>query len=198
MQLGNGSLGFTKRNSTSGAPFSAASAKNGVSINADGQVVLGDDGAPHPSQLDSIREIITNGNQITLAEDEDYTTSTELASGVVTVNKSAGDTKKTFVKPGSVEIQDKEDGVPRTRFIYNVAQDVVDVIVENGSLRVQNTAGNILFQITADGEIQTGDPGAGVGSWKLGTVIADTVALDTANYVEATIDGVTVKLAIVI
>ena len=42
--------------------------------------------------------------------------------------------------------------------------------------------------------LKTGDPGAGAGTWKLGTVQAGTVALDTANYVEIDIGGTIVKL----
>ena len=42
--------------------------------------------------------------------------------------------------------------------------------------------------------LKTGDPGAGAGTWKLGTVQAGTVALDTANYVEVDIGGTLVKL----
>lgn len=42
--------------------------------------------------------------------------------------------------------------------------------------------------------IKTGDPGAGAGTWKLGTVQAGAVTLDTANYVEVDIGGTVVKL----
>lgn len=45
--------------------------------------------------------------------------------------------------------------------------------------------------------LQCGDPGSGKGSWQLGTVLAAAVALDATQYVEVTIDGVVVKLAIV-
>ena len=42
--------------------------------------------------------------------------------------------------------------------------------------------------------LKTGNPGLGAGTWKLGTVQAGTVALDTANYVEVDIGGTVVKL----
>lgn len=42
--------------------------------------------------------------------------------------------------------------------------------------------------------LKTGDPGLGAGTWKLGTVQAGAVALDTANYVEVDIGGTVVKL----
>lgn len=45
--------------------------------------------------------------------------------------------------------------------------------------------------------IQTSDPGSGVAKWMLGRVIADTVALDTTQYVEVNIGGAVVKLAVV-
>lgn len=41
---------------------------------------------------------------------------------------------------------------------------------------------------------KTGNPGLGAGTWKLGTVQAGAVTLDTANYVEVDIGGVVVKL----
>lgn len=42
--------------------------------------------------------------------------------------------------------------------------------------------------------LKTGNPGAGAGTWKLGTVRAGAVTLDAANYVEVDIDGTVVKL----
>jgi hypothetical protein len=42
--------------------------------------------------------------------------------------------------------------------------------------------------------LKTGDPGLGAGIWKLGTVQAGAVTLDTANYVEVDIGGTVVKL----
>lgn len=42
--------------------------------------------------------------------------------------------------------------------------------------------------------LKTGNPGAGAGTWKLGTVQAGAVTLDTANYVEVDIGGSVVKL----
>lgn len=42
--------------------------------------------------------------------------------------------------------------------------------------------------------LKTGDPGNGAGTWKLGTVQAGAVTLDTANYVEVDIGGTVVKL----
>ena len=41
---------------------------------------------------------------------------------------------------------------------------------------------------------KTGNPGAGAGTWKLGTVQAGAVTLDAANYVEVDIGGTVVKL----
>ena len=49
-------------------------------------------------------------------------------------------------------------------------------------------------RVRAHGAIETGDPGAGAGTWKLGTVQAGAVTLDTANYVEVDIGGTVVKL----
>lgn len=49
-------------------------------------------------------------------------------------------------------------------------------------------------RVRAHGPIETGDPGLGAGTWKLGTVQAGAVALDAANYVEVDIGGTVVKL----
>lgn len=46
------------------------------------------------------------------------------------------------------------------------------------------------------GAIKTADPGSGAGAWKLGTLVAGAVALDTANYVEVEIGGTVRKLLV--
>lgn len=61
-------------------------------------------------------------------------------------------------------------------------------------------AGNVNFggNLTIGGTLSTADPTSGAGpAWKLGAKKAATVALDTANYIEVSIGGVTVKLGIV-
>lgn len=46
------------------------------------------------------------------------------------------------------------------------------------------------------GGLKTADPGAGAGTWKLGTFVAGAVTLDTANYVEVDIGGTIRKLLV--
>lgn len=48
------------------------------------------------------------------------------------------------------------------------------------------------------GDFSTGDPGSGVGKWKLGKKIAAASVLDAANYLEVMVDGVVYKVAIAV
>lgn len=59
-----------------------------------------------------------------------------------------------------------------------------------------NTA-NLAVIGTAAHALTVGNPGGGAGAWQLGTVKAAAVALDATHYVEVSIGGVVVKLAIV-
>lgn len=47
------------------------------------------------------------------------------------------------------------------------------------------------------GDVTTGNPGTGKGKWQLGTKIAAATVFDATHYVEVTINGVVVKLAVV-
>lgn len=68
-----------------------------------------------------------------------------------------------------------------------------DGIIRNNALIKRD--GTIQFP---RGTIQTADPGAGAGNWLLGTVVAAAVALDATHYIETKINGVTVKIGIVL
>jgi len=64
---------------------------------------------------------------------------------------------------------------------------------DNGNYKLQ-VDGNVW----STGSLTTGDPTSGTKKpWKLGSKVAASVQLDTANYVEVEIDGVFVRLAIV-
>lgn len=57
------------------------------------------------------------------------------------------------------------------------------------------TDGGAKLQIA--GDVSTADPGAGIGKWKLGTVVTASSTLDTTRYVQISIGGVVVKLAVI-
>lgn len=73
------------------------------------------------------------------------------------------------------------------------------------SMRI-DTSQNVLINATVgtgarlhvNGDIDTSNPGAGAGKWELGTVVAAATALDATQYVEVAINGVVVKLAMVV
>ena len=81
------------------------------------------------------------------------------------------------------------------------ALDLSDALSAAGAL-FSRYSRNGVNQITIDkfgnivslGSLQTGDPGSGTATWKLGQVVAGVVAPDAANYVEVEINGVVVKL----
>jgi hypothetical protein len=65
--------------------------------------------------------------------------------------------------------------------------------IRNGSGAINTLSGNAVFS----GTIKTGDPGAGAGAWKLGTVQSAAVALETGQYIEISIGGTVYRLATV-
>lgn len=71
-----------------------------------------------------------------------------------------------------------------------------NVVLMNGAVGslTTDTAGNAYIF----GTIRTADPGAGQGLWKLGKVQAAASVLDATQYVETMIDGVLVKLAMIV
>jgi len=70
--------------------------------------------------------------------------------------------------------------------------------VTDNTCTVLNRAGNAAGGLSSDSLI-TSDPTSGTGpAWKLGTVKAATVTLDTANYAEAMIGGSLKKIALVV
>lgn len=69
MTVGNGSISVqTNDSSESGSPFSANSAHNGTSIDADGKVVLGDPG-DNAAALQDSRTIPLNGNTLQVMDE---------------------------------------------------------------------------------------------------------------------------------
>lgn len=70
---------------------------------------------------------------------------------------------------------------------------------ENGQAAADDN--DVLLQVAGGVKgtiIKTDDPGNGPGLWELGKVINAGVALDGTRYVEVKIDGVIVKLAVVV
>jgi len=87
-------------------------------------------------------------------------------------------------------------GVPRildldiTDSASSAATKLVQLNVNAAPVFTIDKIGNTVMA----GTIQTEDPGSGVGTWKIGSVVAGAVALDAANYVEVEINGSIVKL----
>jgi len=70
MGAGTAALSTSQKKELSGAPFSASSANNGLSVSPTGKIVLGNDktGAAGAAQLLSDREIVTNGFSLFLTD----------------------------------------------------------------------------------------------------------------------------------
>lgn len=108
------------------------------------------------------------------------------------------------------------DGVTSSGYTHKINGVIKTSISASGSnilrdlasgidYHIRNSGGSPMFSIvestgkaTFVSTIKTADPGAGAGEWLLGQPEAASVALDTANYVAIKIDGVAVKLAIVV
>lgn len=88
------------------------------------------------------------------------------------------------------------DGVVQIKSTPTNKALVIDLVNDRMILGPTGTPDNGA-SLQLPGEVTTGNPGSGQGAWKLGTVQAAAVALDAAHYVETTINGVVVKLAIV-
>jgi hypothetical protein len=68
-------------------------------------------------------------------------------------------------------------------------------MIANGSTTLTlNASHNAIFS----NAIQTADPGLGAALWELGAVQTATSALDTTRYVQVSIGGVVVKLAVIV
>lgn len=68
-------------------------------------------------------------------------------------------------------------------------------------IRIGLTAGeNVIVarDMQIGGSVNTGSPGSGAGVWKLGIAVAAASVLDATRYVEVSIGGVVVKLAVII
>lgn len=87
---------------------------------------------------------------------------------------------------------------------WNTSSDVsaIEVALTNtasgaNSNLMKLSDGTNTFRVTKDAGIFTAAPSGGTArKWKLGSVVATTVILDTANYVEVEINGVAYKLAL--
>lgn len=76
--------------------------------------------------------------------------------------------------------------------------DVSDVASGTETNFMQFVNSDTKFRVTKQGDIQTAAPSGGTArKWKLGSVVATSVQLDTANYVEVEINGTFYRLAIV-
>lgn len=80
------------------------------------------------------------------------------------------------------------------------ANNAVRSLTGATAIMIGLTAGeNVLIaqDLQVSGSVNTGNPGAGAGIWKLGTVVAAASVLDATRYVQISIGGVVVKLAVI-
>ncbi len=206
------SLNFIPHRKPAGAPFAAGSAAEGTSVDPNtGKIVLGDDVA-----------LGTNNSILTTDRGIDFNGFFSLffsANGIVTFPGFQG----IFFSPGARQmglVSSLPGTVPKyvltdlnsnsnSRLQYDGIRTTIAMDNGFGSIQVFRATGeiwmtdNALFvstgaKLQVDGDITTSDPGTGVGRWKLGKKKAGAVALDAANFIEVMIDGVVVKLGIVV
>lgn len=210
MTIGQGNVFVLSRSAQSGAPFVAGSADNGLSVDpVTSKIVLGDDtGLGGAAQLLSTRLIDLKGFILAFL---DQFGEVDISQSTVSIS---GDESNGF--PGQLFLLDINDAnntgfaahVPSVGFsifanVNNAGGNTTGigcertrVVVSKNLTAVPAADTGALLQL--DDDISTGDPGSGKGVWMLGKKIAGAVALDAANYVEVKIDGVPVKLGIVV
>lgn len=203
----------------SGAPFAAGAANNGLSVDpVSNKIVLGEDegSVANLATLLNNRQINFNGFNLHLfsALLFDLYINADPVSATDGIIRLFGD----FVNagfPGKIFFADQSSNESGMAYLFqpNGTMIVCQRNSIDGALcGFSMTRGKIyastqaetppasvagsLFQV--DGGIATSDPGAGQGAWKLGKKQAGAVALDANNYVEVNIDGVVVKLGIVV
>lgn len=85
-------------------------------------------------------------------------------------------------------------GQLRSSNVFDISSFANGVTV-SPNLTTEATFNNV--GLTLAKSIKTGDPGLGAGTWKLGVVVAAASALDATRYVQVSIGGVVVKLAVI-
>lgn len=219
MTIGQGNVFVLSKQSQSGAPFAAGAANNGLSVDGvSGKIVLGEDFASGSGLADllSNRDINFAGFLLHLFKAglfDLYFDSTPVGSndGVI---RLFGDFLNAGY-PGKIFFADNSSNESGQAYLFQ--PDGTMIVCQRNSIdagltgfaisrrNVRVTAAvetppaivpNAILQ--ADGGIATSDPGSGQGVWQLGKRVAGAVALDAANYIEVKIDGVVVKLGIVV
>lgn len=197
-------------------PPTVVGAREGASLNGT-DVVLGNDfGDPlQPGIITTNREIPYGpgvGIFFTFSNGSFTSISPTTMSG-----QSASGNQTWQSTPGTFTITDIT-GVSFPKFVLNAITNAVRFQNLDGIVQIRATPVNnsLVIDLVNDrmilgptgtvdngaslqvpGEVTTGDPGSGQGFWQLGTVQAAAVVLDATQYVETTINGVVVKLAIV-
>jgi hypothetical protein len=198
-------LTFTPHRRQSGAPFAAASAIEGLSVNPfNHKIVMGEElgiGTGLAEFLDN-REIPTNEFALVLTR---FLADTERMSLTSRILQIATDFLTTGRRP-SVSLQ---DGVVGSTWSTD-GTDASTIGVSNLNMVMRSAGAGTLrvcggavpadngAKLQVDGEITTANPLSGVGKWKLGQRQAGAVALDGTHFVEVAIGGVIVKLGIVV
>lgn len=209
MTIGQGNIFVVNKQDQSGAPFFSNAADNGLSVDSgSGRIVLGAPlGAGAPATLLNDREILTNGFSLNLFFDDGGLSDQLFINEFEMTWTASGGTPITDIIAGQISMTGDNNTF---QFVGSSAQN--SFILQNSaqSLQIIGQGGfpNKIWTFLNDnvrrgdfviqGGFQTADPGSGAGVWLLGQPTPGAVALDAANYVEVKIDGVIVKLGIVV
>jgi hypothetical protein len=201
-----GNITVNQKKKAAGAPFAAGSANDGVSVDAGSKkIVLGDElGAGTAlSVLLTDRVIPTGFFELWLATTIAALQFIRLSPNNAIVNVSSDAT--TGPTP-QFSLVDLSSGNP-LQVLYNDLQGG-SLGTPFGTFRILPTAKFQLFsgappvddgaKLQVNGDVTTSDPGSGKGKWQLGAPVAAAVALDITKYVEVKINGVVVKLGVVV
>lgn len=199
----------------SGAPFAAGAANNGLSVDpVSNKIVLGEDFGSGSGLADLLSDRDINFQtfllhlfknlafDIYIADTSDgtirlfgYFDNTGYPAKIFFADNASNEIGQAYLfKPNGTMILCQRNSIDGGLTGFAISRRKI-FATSNVETPPASVAGS-LFQV--DGGIATSDPGAGQGAWQLGKKQAGAVALDAANYVEVNIDGVVVKLGIVV
>lgn len=150
MSIGQGSVTVAQKKEPAGGgmpapPFASNSADNGLSVDAvSGRIVLGNDNADAaaPAQLLSGRQILTNGNVITLGDFAALFTQLR-DSGITAFDAVANNSLDVGVQTGQPEISlvSSSGSDASVHFVSNAA-DFLMSVASNETFKVMDSSGN--------------------------------------------------------
>ncbi len=199
-----GGIKVKQHKKASGAPFAAGSANEGLQVNPfNGKIQLGEEHtfATGLAQLFSDREIIMDAFSIFLTLLSNNAERLILGSRNIQIETdfaATGHRPNISLTDQIVSFTITTNGTDRATLGGGSASMIFfptsgSVQIAGGAPPADNGA-----KLQIQGDLTTADPGAGSGKWILGKKIAGAAVLDGANFVQVMVDGVLVKLAIVV